>query len=46
MQTMRDQAERFGTRFVTDVASRVQLATEPGGGTRSGSTTTCTARAP
>ena len=31
MQTMRDQAERFGTRFITDVASRVELATEPGG---------------
>ncbi len=31
MQTMRDQAERFGTRFVTDVASKVKLATEPGG---------------
>ena len=31
MQTMRDQAERFGTRFVTDVASKVELATEPGG---------------
>jgi thioredoxin reductase (NADPH) len=31
MQTMRDQAERFGTRFVTDVATRVQLAREPGG---------------
>ena len=31
MQTMRDQAERFGTRFETDVASKVELATEPGG---------------
>jgi len=31
MQTMRDQAERFGARFVTDVASKVELATEPGG---------------
>ncbi len=31
MQTMRDQAERFGTRFVTDVATRVELAKEPGG---------------
>jgi len=31
MQTMRDQAERFGARFVTDVASEVQLAKEPGG---------------
>jgi thioredoxin reductase (NADPH) len=31
MQTMRDQAERFGTRFLTDQASAVKLATEPGG---------------
>ena len=31
MQEFRDQAERFGTRFVTDQASRVQLAEEPGG---------------
>ena len=31
MQTMRDQAERFGSRFVTDVATRVELATELGG---------------
>ena len=31
MQTMRDQAERFGARFITDVASRLELATEPGG---------------
>jgi len=31
MQQMRDQAERFGTRFITDQASRVELATEPGG---------------
>jgi len=31
MQTMRDQAERFGTRFVTDTATRVELATESGG---------------
>ncbi len=31
MQIMRDQAERFGARFVTDVASKVDLATEPGG---------------
>ncbi len=31
MQTMRDQAERFGARFVTDQATRVELATEPGG---------------
>jgi thioredoxin reductase (NADPH) len=31
MQSFRDQAERFGTRFVTDQASKVELATEPGG---------------
>jgi len=31
MQAMRDQAERFGTRFITDMATKVELATEPGG---------------
>ncbi len=31
MQTMRDQAERFGARFVTDLATRVELSDEPGG---------------
>jgi thioredoxin reductase (NADPH) len=31
MQTMRDQAERFGTKFLTDQASEVRLADEPGG---------------
>lgn len=31
MQTMRDQAERFGTRFVTDLAEEVRFAQEPGG---------------
>ena len=31
MQTMRDQAERFGARFVTDLATRVELSREPGG---------------
>ena len=31
MQTMRDQAERFGTRYVTDQATSVELASEPGG---------------
>ena len=31
MQKFRDQAERFGTRFITDQATRVELATEPGG---------------
>jgi len=31
MQAMRDQAERFGTRFITDMATGVELAAEPGG---------------
>ncbi len=31
MQSFRDQAERFGTRFITDQATKVELATEPGG---------------
>jgi thioredoxin reductase (NADPH) len=31
MQQMRDQAERFGARFVTDQATRLELASEPGG---------------
>jgi len=31
MQTMRDQAERFGTRFITDLATKVELSDEPGG---------------
>jgi thioredoxin reductase (NADPH) len=31
MQSFRDQAERFGTRFITDEATRVELASEPGG---------------
>jgi thioredoxin reductase (NADPH) len=31
MQQFRDQAERFGTRFITDQATRVELADEPGG---------------
>jgi thioredoxin reductase (NADPH) len=31
MQDLRDQAERFGTRFITDDATRIELATEPGG---------------
>ena len=31
MQAFRDQAERFGTRFVTDQATKLELATEPGG---------------
>ncbi|HSD80212.1 MAG TPA: FAD-dependent oxidoreductase, partial [Solirubrobacteraceae bacterium] len=30
MAKMRDQAERFGARFITDQATAVQLATEPG----------------
>src|SRR4029079_5598928 len=31
MQKFRDQAERFRTRFVTDQATKVELAREPGG---------------
>ncbi|HEV3000746.1 MAG TPA: thioredoxin-disulfide reductase [Solirubrobacteraceae bacterium] len=31
MQEMRDQAERFGTKFLTDQATAVELADEPGG---------------
>lgn len=31
MQRMRDQAERFGTRFITDEATKVDLAEQPGG---------------
>ena len=31
MQRMREQAERFGTQFVTDLATKVELASEPGG---------------
>src|SRR5215210_4834347 len=31
MQQMRDQAERFGTRFETDLATRVELSDEAGG---------------
>jgi thioredoxin reductase (NADPH) len=31
MQDMRDQAERFGTRFITDDATKLDLAKEPGG---------------
>jgi thioredoxin reductase (NADPH) len=31
MQRFRDQAERFGTRFVTDEATKVELSSEVGG---------------
>ncbi|CAB4931660.1 unannotated protein [freshwater metagenome] len=31
MQQMRDQAERFGSRFITDQATALELADEPGG---------------
>src|SRR5215204_3619218 len=31
MQAFRDQAERFGTRFITDEATKVELSDEPGG---------------
>jgi thioredoxin reductase (NADPH) len=30
MQEFRDQAERFGTRFITDQATKVELGSEPG----------------
>jgi thioredoxin reductase (NADPH) len=30
MQQLRDQAERFGARFITDQATRVEFASEPG----------------
>src|SRR5215211_9531707 len=31
MQDLRDQAERFGTRFITDDATKIDLASEHGG---------------
>jgi thioredoxin reductase (NADPH) len=31
MQDFRDQAERFGTRFITDDATKLELSDEPGG---------------
>src|SRR4029079_1132624 len=31
MQKMRDQAEDFGTRFITDQATKIELSNEPGG---------------
>jgi thioredoxin reductase (NADPH) len=31
MQDFRDQAERFGTRFITDDATKLELSEEPGG---------------
>jgi thioredoxin reductase (NADPH) len=31
MQEFRDQAERFGTRFITDDATKIELSNEPGG---------------
>jgi thioredoxin reductase (NADPH) len=31
MQKFRDQSERFGTRYVTDQATRLELSDEPGG---------------
>jgi thioredoxin reductase (NADPH) len=31
MQDLRDQAERFGTRFITDDATKIDLATDEGG---------------
>ena len=31
MQDLRDQAERFGTRFITDDATKIELASDAGG---------------
>ena len=31
MQDLRDQAERFGTRFITDDVTKLDLASDPGG---------------
>jgi thioredoxin reductase (NADPH) len=31
MQDMRDQAERFGTRFITDDATKIELSSDDGG---------------
>src|ERR1700710_2050043 len=31
MQKLRDQAERFGAKFITDLATSVELSDEPGG---------------
>ncbi len=31
MQILRDQAERFGARYVTDLATRLELSDQPGG---------------
>jgi thioredoxin reductase (NADPH) len=31
MQDLRDQAERFGSRFITDDATKLELSSEPGG---------------
>jgi thioredoxin reductase (NADPH) len=31
MQDLRDQAERFGTRFITDDATKIELASDQGG---------------
>ena len=46
MQQLRDQAERFGARFITDQATRVELAERAGRrSTASGSRTTSTRRA-
>ena len=45
MQHFRDQAERFGTRFITDDATRVELRDEPAASTASTSATRRSARA-
>ena len=45
MQQMRDQAERFGARFLTDNATQLVPARRRAACTRSGSATTSTRRA-
>ena len=42
MQQFRDQAERFGTRFITDNATKIEPGDRAASRTRSGSTTTST----
>ncbi len=46
MQQFRDQAERFGTRFITDNVTKLELGAPTASRTPSGSTTTSTRRAP
>src|SRR5919109_1061785 len=46
MQDFRNQAERFGARFITDDATKLDLAAEPGGSTSSMSAISRSARGP